>query len=253
MAPSIQMSSTFDVSTVSFSKLNKSKKGNKSVYISGPGGSKLYIQLPYMRTPFGLSAYTDDKSKTTSYSLDLALNDADQDPAIDDFWKKIEKLDDLVLKTVVKNSKEWLGKERDEKGLREFDLFKPMARAGKDQYADKKTLKLKVLTDLKTGDFIPECYNHKRQPVPLNSIEKNQKLMCIVEITSIWIIDGKFGTTVRLTQCMLEPSRKLPSFAFQGLPEPEKTSEEAEAEEEAEEEEEYEDDDEVDSGSQASR
>jgi hypothetical protein len=243
------MSSSFDVSTVSFSKLNKSKKGNKSVYISGPGGSKLYIQTPYMRTPFGLSAYTDDKSKTTSYSLDLALNDADQDPAIDVFWKKIEALDDLVLKTVVKNSKEWLGKERDEKGLREFDLFKPMARPGKDQYADKKTFKLKVLTDLKTNAFIPECYNHNRQIVPLDSIEKNQKLMCIIEVSSIWIIDGKFGTTVRLTQCILEPSRKLPSFAFQGLPEPEKTTTEEEQEEE---EVEYEDEEEEDIDDQAS-
>jgi len=42
--------------------------------------------------------------------------------------------------------------------------------------------------------------------------------MTIVDFNQIWFIDNKFGVTARLKQCLLEPSKKLPSFAFQGVP-----------------------------------
>ena len=38
--------------------------------------------------------------------------------------------------------------------------------------------------------------------------------MAIVEISSIWFVDGKFGVSLRLQQVMVEPSAKLPAFAF---------------------------------------
>ena len=215
MAHSIQLSSAFDVSTITFSKLMKSKKGNKSVYLSGSNGSKVHIQLPYMRAPFGLSTFTDEKSGSQSFSLDLALDENDANPDVLDFKNKIEKLDEMVLTNASKNSKEWFGQDYDAAGLKKYNLFKPMARPGKDQYADKKTFKLKILQDSKTGEFVPESYNHKRELVSMTSIEKSQKVMCIIELSSIWIIDGKFGVTARLLQCLLEPSKKLPSFAFQ--------------------------------------
>ena len=49
--------------------------------------------------------------------------------------------------------------------------------------------------------------------------------MAIIDINQIWFIDNKFGVTVRLQQCLLEPSKKLPAFAFQGVDEPEEEEE----------------------------
>ena len=57
----------------------------------------------------------------------------------------------------------------------------------------------------------------QKEAVPLDTIEKGQKAMAIVDVSSIWFIDNKFGVTVRLQQALLEQSTKLPSFAFQGL------------------------------------
>ena len=75
--------------------------------------------------------------------------------------------------------------------------------------------------DVKVGSFVPEAYNNLRQPVPLDSVEKGQKVLTIVDLNQIWFIDNKFGVTVRLQQALLEPSTKLPSFAFQGVGLPE--------------------------------
>ena len=56
--------------------------------------------------------------------------------------------------------------------------------------------------------------NTEKEPIPLDEIEKGQRAMAIVEISSIWFVDGKFGVSLRLQQVMVEPSAKLPAFAF---------------------------------------
>jgi hypothetical protein len=212
MALQVQKASTFDASAVTFSKLRKNKNGGKAVYLNGPGNRKLYIQFPYMRAPFGLSTFTDEATKKTSYSLDLSFDKNDE--SILKLQDTFKRFDDAVVKMVAANSQEWLGKKYNEAVIKEA-LYKPLVRPGKDEYPS--TMKLKVLSDSKTGEFIPEAYNTNREQVAMSSIEKGQKVMCIVDINQIWFIDNKFGISARLQQVLLEPSKKLPSFAFQDV------------------------------------
>ena len=211
MSNNIQVSNNFEPSTVTFSQLKKNKNGGKSVMLSQDNKKKLYLQLPFMRSPFGLSAFTDEATNKTSYSLDLSF-DTDNEDAMQ-LSSKLTELDEIILKTVTDNSKEWLGKAYDINVIREA-LYKPLVRQGKEGYAN--TLKLKVQTN-QTGDFIPEAYNSDRELIQIDEIERGQKCMCIVEINQIWFIDNKFGVSVRLSQVLCGESTKLPSFAFQGL------------------------------------
>jgi hypothetical protein len=182
------------------------------VYINAQDGKKkLYLQLPFMRSPYGLSAFTDEATNKTSYSLDLSF-DSDNDNAMA-LSVKLKELDEIILKTVAENSKEWLGKQYDINVIREA-LYKPLVRQGKDDYPD--TLKLKVMTK-PTGEFLAEAYNSSKEMISVDQIEKGQKCMCIVDFNQIWFIDNKFGVSVRLSQVLCEQSTKLPSFAFQGL------------------------------------
>ena len=89
-----------------------------------------------------------------------------------------------------------------------------MIRPGKEQYPS--TIKLKILTK-PDGAFVPEAYSMSKQAVSLDTVEKGQKCMAIVDLNQIWFIDNKFGVTIRLQQVLLEQSAKLPSFAFQGI------------------------------------
>ena len=164
-----------------------------------------------MRSPYGLSVYTDETSGRTSYSLDLSF-DPDNPESIQ-LLKAMTELDELVVNTVANNSKEWLGKNFNVAVLKEA-LYKPIVRPGKEQYPA--TMKLKILTK-SDGSFVPEAYSMKRERVSLDTVEKGQKVVAIIDLNQIWFIDNKFGVTIRLQQVLLEQSEKLPSFAFQGL------------------------------------
>ncbi len=218
-AVSVIESTQWDPNAISFSTLRKNKNGGKTVYIqtTQAKSKSFFLQLPFMRSPYGLSAFTDDTSGRTSYSLDLSL-DSENDDAVA-LRKKLEAFDDLIVETVANNSVEWLGKEFSADVLRQA-LYKPLVRPGRDEYPS--TIKLKVRLE-RDGSFEPECFNMKRESFPLDQIEKGQKVMTIVEVASMWFIDQKFGVTLRLRQALCEQSEKLPSFAFQGLnlPEPE--------------------------------
>jgi hypothetical protein len=220
MSLSIQQSTDFSPASVQFSKLRKNKNGGKAVYLNAGDNKKLYIQFPFMRSPYGLSAFTDESTGRTSYSLDLSF-DPDNEEAMA-LHNKLKELDDIIVNTVAANSKEWLGKDFNVEVLKQA-LYKPMVRPGKEQYPA--TIKLKILTK-PDGTFVPECYNMQKQPVPLDSIEKGNKAMAIVDLNQIWFIDNKFGVTIRLQQSLFEQSAKLPSFAFQGLNLPEEEIEE---------------------------
>jgi len=221
MSLAIKEISKFSPASVGFSTLRKNKNGGKTVYINSGDNKKNYIQFPFMRSPFGLSTFTDEGTGRTTYSLDLSFDPDNEDAML--VHSKLKELDEIIVNTVAKNSKEWLGKEFNVAVLKEA-LYKPMVRPGKEQYPS--TMKLKILTK-PDGTFVPEAYNMQRESTPVDSIEKGQKVMCIVDLSSIWFIDNKFGVTMRLQQCLLEQCTKLPSFAFQGLdlPEPEEDGE----------------------------
>jgi hypothetical protein len=218
MAFQVQTANTFDVSSVVFSKLRKNKNGGKAVYLNATGNRKLYIQLPLMRAPFGLSAFTDEATKKTSYSLDLSFDKNDEELLkVQEIFKKF---DETVIRIVSENSQEWLGKKYNASVI-EQALYKPLVRAGKDDYAS--TIKLKVQTS-PSGEFTPEAYNSNRDRVSMDSIEKGQRVTCIIDLNQIWFIDNKFGISARVSQVLLAPSKKLPSFAFVGV-EPEHETE----------------------------
>ena len=220
MSLSIQQSTEFSPASVQFSKLRKNKNGGKAVYLNAGDNKKLYVQFPFMRSPYGLSAFTDEGTGRTSYSLDLSF-DPDNAEAME-LHAKLKELDEKIVNEVAKNSKEWLGKEFNVAVLKEA-LYKPIVKPGKEQYAP--TIKLKVLTK-PDGSFVPECYSMQKEQVALDTIEKGQKAMAIIDLNQIWFIDNKFGVTIRLQQALFEQSAKLPSFAFKGVTLPDAEEEE---------------------------
>ena len=219
MSLTITPASEFSADKIEFSAMRKGKMGNKTVYLNTSDSKKLYVQLPFMRAPYGLSAYTDESTGRTSYSLDLSF-DAENTEAME-FMKKLEELDNRILDIAAENSEQWLGKKFHRDVLAQA-LYKPLVRIAKDpQYPN--TFKVKILTK-PDGGFVPEVYNFQREQVDLDTVQKGQRCCAIADFASLWFVDSKFGCTVRLSQLLLDRSEKLQSFAFVGLNLPEDTS-----------------------------
>jgi len=203
MTSSVIKFSDLSLSDVTFSDIRKNaNNGGKTIYLNGRGGSRLYIQLPKMKVPFGLGINEYDGK--TSYSLPMAADD----PAFVDFLKKF---DDMVVAKVVENSETYLGKSMNETVVREAlytALFKPPS---DEKYAP--LFKTKVLAN-HDGTFVPQVFTTDREPFDLNKLEKGQYVTAIVHIPSIWFVGTKFGVTIRLQQLRVTPSQKLTEYAF---------------------------------------
>ena len=203
MASSVIKFSDLSLSDVTFSDIRKNaNNGGKTIYLNGRGKSKLFVQLPKMKAPFGLGINEYDGK--TSYSLPMTADD----PTFVDFLKKF---DDMVVAKVVENSETYLGKSMNETVVREAlytALFKPPS---DEKYAP--LFKTKILAN-HDGTFLPQVFTTDREPFDLNKLEKGQYVTAIVHIPSIWFVGTKFGVTVRLQQLRVTPSQKLTEYAF---------------------------------------
>ena len=200
----LQMISSFNPASVTFSDVRKNAKGGKAVYLNGAGG-KLIFQLPPLRAPFGLSEYKDEASGRVSYTLPLSL---DKPEVLEVF----SKLDERVLNFITEHSEELLGKKMSRDVIAEGLYKSPIKKSSKEGYAP--TLSLKVLTNIKDGSLATEAYNSNRESVPLNDLEKGQAVSAIIEINQIWRTPAGVGVTVRVHQVMFAPTNKLKPCAF---------------------------------------
>jgi hypothetical protein len=205
MAATPIMFNTFDPSALVFSDMKRNTSGGKTIYIRRGPNIPAIFELPVMRAPFGLSSYTDTKTNKTSYSVDLSVEDPE-------LVKFIGGLEEAVLKHIMDNATDFLGKVYSREVI-ESALFKSVLRHGKEPGKYAPTLKLKVLTG-RDDSFVPKAYTADRSPVGLDELQKGQKVRTIVDVNQIWIVDNKFGMTIRLNQIMMYPSNSLPECAF---------------------------------------
>jgi hypothetical protein len=202
--PVVKNMNAFDVANnLSFSGLRKNAKGGKMMYLNTGGNTKVFFEMPVLRAPFGLSSFTDQKSGSVSYSLDVSMDDP---VAI----SKIRDIEEAVLSHVVKNSEELLGRVYSIDVIKQA-LFKSCIRESKDgKYAP--TLKLKVMHN--DGVFSVDAYDATKKSTTLDALQKGQRVKTIVDFNQVWIIDNKFGLSVRLKQVMMMPTTELRGCAF---------------------------------------
>lgn len=185
-----------DASAINFSTIKKNKNGGKFVSIVG----KRFLRFPPMRTPFGVSAPSD---QVKEYYLNFSV----EDQAIVD---KLKAIDDKILEFVHQNCVALLGKEIDISVMRDL-LYSPVLKQSKDgKYAP--TFKAKASS--REGTDTSPVYNAKKELVSLTDITPGCQVASVIELNQIWFINGKFGLSLRLNQAKLSASNKLTKYAF---------------------------------------
>lgn len=119
-------------------------------------GQKFAIELPMMFMPFGATDFYDKKKKEYDgkFSVAFSYGDKDTKPLIRMMYEKFSKLDEIIIKTVVKNSKEWFSSDKEKS--RDFieEIYKNRlvkASSDPDKYAP--TFVAKLPRNDKTGEF----------------------------------------------------------------------------------------------------
>lgn len=211
---SVCLYSTFNPAELQFGALEKNKKGGKMVGLSAAGPDtrrRVVIQTPVVAVPFGVTPYQEATTgEIQSYSIDISFRNADSDPRIADFLARMRALDDVMLDTAVKHSKEWFGKAMSKDVVKEF-IRKMVKESANGQYPPVMKVKVPTVGGQPTSQF----YDENRQPVGIDYITKGSTVKMILELSPVWFVNKNFGVTWRLVQAaVVSRPRRLDTYAF---------------------------------------
>lgn len=240
----------FKPENIRFSSLRTTKHGGKIVYINydyedNRSPKPLRIQMPKMKTPFGISGWDTsrldkkDSSPTENSNDTLELSVGSNN----DIIEKIEQMDLIVISQAVDNSKEYFKKKYAEEYIKM--QYKSALKFNENEEGERDTkypprLKTKLYKD---SDFVykTQVFNTEKELLKIdvyNHLEilpKGSECVTLLECAGIWIINEKFGVSWRPAQMKVYKSdTKLSGYSFIDDQEDEETQDEEEVDDEHE-------------------
>ena len=227
MSTNVQNGATFNAHTgFKYAAAKANKSGGKSVGIQSTKDNKsLHISTPLMMT-WGCSGYENPQTgRVESYDLSLQFpreQDGNFNEDTQAFLQSMKDYEERIKNDAVANSKDWFGKSKMSKEVVNA-LFTPMLKYPKDKdtgefdYTRTPTLRIKV--PYYDDTFRVEIYNldeemifpNPEQPnlTPVELIQKTQNVALVIQSGGIWFANGKFGTTWRLVQAVVQPKASI--------------------------------------------
>jgi len=201
-----------DVNKLDFSDVKPYGSVAKIVYVNHDK-SPIIMQLPLMKSPYGLGTYDDGEK--CKHSLDLSFGSSDT--KVSEFKDLVEKIDNKILQESTVKSLEWFKKKEQSIEVSRALYTSPIKIATEngeptDKYPP--TFKLKVANY--DGKFKALCFNEKKEQMQdlADAISKGMMLRSIVKLTGVWLAGGKCGTTWELLQVQVPPQLSVSGFAF---------------------------------------
>lgn len=210
----------FEINALNTCEVVKNKSGGNQVSLKYNDTKRIIMQIPIMNAPFGLSEYVPSdgrsgSSNTVKYSIDLSFKGYDSDPKIANFMTLMRNLDEFMIQSGVKHSKEWFGKEMSKEVVGE--LYRPIIKESKmpEKYAP--TIKIKIRTRQDTNAIVVDAFNKDRTSFDMSGFLPGTSIKCIVDFAPIWFVNKQFGLTLTVLQLEVAdiPQNKLNGFAFQ--------------------------------------
>ena len=203
-----------------YTQVKVNDRGGKNVNVLNKKGMKsTLISTPLMLT-WGVNEFEDENSKKKTYDLALQFPSADYpNEEAEKFLENMKKLESQIKKDAVAHSKEWFNKAKMSEDVVEA-LWTPMLKYPKDKatgdfdYTRAPTLKVKI--PFWNGTFNTEVFNTNGDALfpdpdgdesvtPKTLVTKSSKIATIIKNGGIWFANGKFGTTWKLEQAMVQP------------------------------------------------
>lgn len=209
---------------VQFSKPKNNKNGGKVIYINydyedGQGPKPLRLQMPKMKSPFGISGYEQDRSDKTDNSVTEKSQDS-IDFSLGDYTdtiEKLEQLDKMFIDKAKANPIEFFNKKRSNEGIDE--AYSPTVKysKNKDEYPPRMKTKIYKNTE---GKYNVQVYNPDRKPVELTIYNHDQIITRGCECVTLlgvagWVTPTGLGLSWRPAQMIVyKADNNLQDFAF---------------------------------------
>ena len=183
-------------------------------------GSHYLVQTPKSRLPFGMQQYgKEGTEEKTSYSLSLSLDSyRDLSSHECEFLKGVKAVDDHIKALAVENSLQWFRKTMKKDVIEE--LFSPSIRESNDWPP---TFKCKL--PYYSGKFNCDFYDQSKKKCQIDSIVQNCHIIGLVNVTSIWFVNNRFGVQWQLKQLQVFQPPSYDKFMITGCDESEKADE----------------------------
>lgn len=205
-------------------KANKS--GGKSVGIQSTKDNKsLHLSTPLMMT-WGVSGYENPQTgNVESYDLSLQFpreQDGNFNEDTQAFLQSMKDYEDRIKADAIKHSKDWFGKASMAPAVVDA-LFTPMLKYPKDKETGEpdhtRSPSLRIKVPFYDSTFKVEIYNLDREMIfpdasqpdltPVELVQKTQNVALVIQSGGIWFANGKFGTTWRLVQAVVQPKAAI--------------------------------------------
>lgn len=173
-------------------------------------GSHYLIQTPKLRLPFGMQQYDGKDDKSNSYSLSLSLdNYRDLSNHECEFLKGIKSIDEHIKALAIENSQAWFRKAMKKDVIDE--LFSSSIKESSDWPP---TMRCKL--PFYQGKFNCDFYDQSRQKCNVDSIIQGCHIIGLVNVTSIWFVNNRFGVSWQLKQLQVFQPPKYDTFLITG-------------------------------------
>ena len=215
------------IENIKLSEPRENKRGGKAIYMNydyedGEGHKKLRFQLPKMKAPFGISGFVPGEKNSTPNEIS---NDALQLSASEsnlDAIKKIEEMEEMVIKHAFDNSKAIFGKKKSLDILKE--LYTTTVKHSVDEdnnVTDKYPPRIRCKMIKNNDEYITQIFSSSKEKLHMNIhnhediLPKMSECTAIIECSSIWIVNDRFGITLRPAQMKVyKNDTNLNSYAF---------------------------------------
>ena len=192
----------FDPACLQYDAPRKNSNGGSSVSFKAilPNNkvTKLYLQTPEMKLPFGVSNFQRDNG-SSNLSMQLQF-----EPTDEDLKTLLRSLDESHVRAAQKNVATWFAKSIDARTIEA--LYRDTIVPSKDPEKYEPTFRAKI--NAKT-----QFYDADQKPCTVESITPGARVVCLLECNTIWFVNRSFAPSFTVVQCKVCDPIEQPNFA----------------------------------------
>jgi hypothetical protein len=171
----------------------------------------LYLKTCETRMPFGVTQH--EGVTRPKFNMLASFSDIGTSEAQNNTLNFLKELDKRILELACEN-KEWVGREKGDPDavVKAFHQqivknSKHKNEDGSDKYPPQINIKLPTYPD---GNFRTKVFVDKttKLPPPPESVVNNSRCSCVLNVSNMYLVGGKFGMTVEAEQIKTTPVQK---------------------------------------------